>query len=237
MFSDMTTIMAMGPAWTDPIQLLSENGPFGAAVLPAMFIMVFIESGLLFPFLPGDSLLFTAGLLASQPDGFAPLWVVLVAAPIAAILGDQVGYWIGHTFHPRLRNRPDGRFFKQAYLKQTEDFFDKYGPVTIIICRFVPIVRTYAPLVAGMAGMKFRTFITFNVIGGVLWGSGVVYLGSLLGGIDFVRNNIEAIFLGIMALSVIPGVYGVAKGWQAKRRDAREERRAQAQQARTVGEN
>jgi len=88
-----------------------------------------------------------------------------------------------------------------------------------------------------MAGMKFRTFITFNVIGGVLWGSGVVYLGSLLGGIDFVRNNIEAIFLGIVALSVIPGVYGVAKGWQAKRRDAREERRAQAQQARTVGEN
>ena len=97
MFSDMTTIMAMGPAWTDPIQLLSENGPFGAAVLPAMFIMVFIESGLLFPFLPGDSLLFTAGLLASQPDGFAPLWVVLVAAPIAAILGDQVGYWTAQT--------------------------------------------------------------------------------------------------------------------------------------------
>lgn len=213
----MTTIMALSPQWMDPIHLLSGSGPFGAAVMPVIFAMIFIESGLLFPFLPGDSLLFTAGLLAKQPDSFAPLWEVMLIVPIAAILGDQVGYWIGHTFRPSLRHRPDGKIFKREYLTQTEEFFAKYGPITIIICRFVPIVRTYAPLVAGMVGMRWATFITYNIIGGVLWGSGVVYLGSLFGDIPFVRNNIEAIFLGIVAFTIVPGLIGVYKSWKSKK--------------------
>lgn len=217
----LTTTLALGPAWLDPMQLLSGSGPFGTAILPAMLVIVFIESGLLFPLLPGDSLLFTAGLLANQPDPFAPLWLVMVLSPVAAILGDQVGYYIGHRFQPHIANRPDGRIFKQAYVKQTEEFFAKHGPITVILCRFVPIVRTYAPLVAGMAKMSYRTFIAYNVIGGVIWGAGVVGLGAMLGEIAFVRNNIEAIFLGIVALSIVPGIFGIVKSWTSRRNSAR----------------
>lgn len=214
------TVMALGPQWLDPMHLLSGSGPFGAAILPAIFVIIFIESGLFFPFLPGDSLLFTAGLLASQPDGFAPLWQVLLITPIAAILGDQVGYWIGHRFHPALRKRKDGRFFKQEHLHRSEEFFAKYGSITIILCRFVPFVRTYAPLVAGMSGMRYRTFIVFNIIGGVLWASGIVYLGSLLGGVEFVRNNIEAIFLGLVAFSIVPALFGVVQKSRSEKKQA-----------------
>ena len=214
------TVMALGPQWLDPMHLLSGSGPFGAAILPAIFVIIFIESGLFFPFLPGGSLLFTAGLLASQPDGFAPLWQVLLITPIAAILGDQVGYWIGHRFHPALRKRKDGRFFKQEHLHRSEEFFAKYGSITIILCRFVPFVRTYAPLVAGMSGMRYRTFIVFNIIGGVLWASGIVYLGSLLGGVEFVRNNIEAIFLGIVAFSIVPALFGVVQKSRSEKKQA-----------------
>ncbi|ALC06590.1 hypothetical protein CDES_11085 [Corynebacterium deserti GIMN1.010] len=209
--ADSVSQVALGPSWLDPMELLSGSGPFGSFILPAMLAIVFIESGLLFPLLPGDSLLFTGGLLANQPDPFAPLWLVMVLCPIAAILGDQVGYWIGHKFHPRLVNRPDGRIFKQEYLKQTEEFFKKHGAVTIILCRFVPIVRTYAPLVAGMAGMRYRTFFIYNVIGGILWGSGVVALGAALGQFDFVRNNIDLIFLLIVFVSIVPGLIGMAR--------------------------
>lgn len=214
----LTSTLALGPAWLDPMQLLSGSGPFGTAILPAVLVIVFIESGLLFPFLPGDSLLFTAGLLANQVDPFAPLWLVMVTAPIAAILGDQVGYYLGHRFQPHIANRPDGRIFKQSYVRQTEEFFAKHGPITVILCRFVPIVRTYAPLVAGMARMNYRTFFTYNVIGGVLWGAGVVGLGAMLGEIPFVRNNIELIFLGIVLLTVLPGIFGILKTWSSRRK-------------------
>ena len=214
----LTSTLALGPAWLDPMQLLSGSGPFGTAILPAVLVIVFIESGLLFPFLPGDSLLFTAGLLANQADPFAPLWLVMVTAPIAAILGDQVGYYLGHRFQPHIANRPDGRIFKQSYVRQTEEFLAKHGPITVILCRFVPIVRTYAPLVAGMARMDYRTFFTYNVIGGVLWGAGVVGLGAMLGEIPFVRNNIELIFLGIVLLTVLPGIFGILKTWSSRRK-------------------
>ncbi|KAB1503946.1 DedA family protein [Corynebacterium sp. 320] len=214
------TVMALGPEWADPMVLLSGSGPFGDAILAAMALIVFIESGLLFPFLPGDSLLFTAGLLARQPDPFAPLWLIMVVAPIAAFLGDQVGYMIGHKLNPYLEQRPDGKIFKREYVTQTEDFFDKHGPITVILCRFVPIVRTYAPLVAGMAGMHYRTFVAYNAIGAVLWGAGVVGLGALLGEIDFVKNNIEAIFLVIVLASVVPALYGVILKWFKKEKKA-----------------
>ncbi|MHA2789656.1 DedA family protein [Corynebacterium sp. S7] len=218
LLADSVNQMALGGSLMDPMYLLSGSGPFGAFILPAMLVIVFIESGLLFPLLPGDSLLFTGGLLANQPDGFAPLWLVMVLVPIAAILGDQVGYWLGKKFHPYLEKRPDGRIFKRAYLVRTEQFFEKYGPATIILCRFVPIVRTYAPLVAGMAGMRYRTFLPFNIIGGILWGAGVVALGALLGQFDFVRNNIEPIFLLIVFISILPALIGVARSLVAKRK-------------------
>lgn len=215
----LTTVstLALGPDWMDPMHLLSGSGPFGSLILPGVALIVFIESGLLFPLLPGDSLLFTAGMLSVQPDPFAPLWLVILVCVTAAILGDQVGYFIGSRFGHALQKRPDGRFFKQEYLAQSHEFFEKHGPITVIICRFVPIVRTYAPLVAGMSGMRYRVFITYNILGGLLWGGGVTLLGAWLGQYTFIRENIEAIFLLIVFVSVLPGIIGATRQFLAAR--------------------
>lgn len=210
-FLFMITTLALGPQWMDPMYLLSGSGPFGELILAGVALIVFIESGLLFPLLPGDSLLFTSGMLSVQPDAFASLPIVLITVTLAAILGDQVGYFIGNRFGNHLSTRPDGRFFKQEYLKKSHEFFEKHGPVTVIICRFVPIVRTYAPLVAGISKMRYRTFISFNIIGGILWGCGVTLLGAWLGHYDFVRNSIEPIFLLIVFISILPGIIGGIK--------------------------
>lgn len=203
-------VLALGPAFMDPEFWLSGDGIFGKAILPALLAVVFIESGLLFPFLPGDSLLFTAGLLTQQENPFAPLWVVLVTAPIAAFLGDQVGYFIGNRWGNHIQERPDGRIFKKAYITEAHQFFEKWGPATIILCRFVPIVRTYAPLVAGMAGMRYRVFVTFNVIGALLWAAGVTALGAWLGQFTFVKDHIDLILIGIVLVSVLPMVITAA---------------------------
>ncbi|MBC3185774.1 VTT domain-containing protein [Corynebacterium sp. zg-331] len=210
--------LALGPDWMDPMYLLSGSGPFGSLILPGVAFIVFIESGLLFPLLPGDSLLFTAGMLSVQPDPFAPLWLVILVCVIAAILGDQVGYLLGSRFGHALHKRPNGRFFKQEYLAQSHEFFEKHGPITVIICRFVPIVRTYAPLVAGMSGMRYRVFITYNIVGGLLWGGGVTLLGAWLGQYTFIRDNIEAIFLLIVFVSILPGIVGAARQFLASRK-------------------
>lgn len=210
--SAVTTTMALGPQWMDPTYLLSGSGPFGDFILPAIFMIVFIESGLLFPLLPGDSLLFTAGMFSSQPDPFAPLWQLLIFLPLASFMGDQCGYWIGRRFGKHLQNRPDGKIFKKAYLEESHEFFEKHGPITVIICRFVPIVRTYAPLVAGMSRMDYRVFLPFSVTGALLWGAGVTTLGHFLGQYEFVAKNIEIIFIGIVLVSILPGVFGAIKG-------------------------
>ena len=209
---------AMGPQWMDPLYLLGGDGPFGAFILPGILAIVFVESGLLFPLLPGDSLLFTAGMLSVQENPFAPLWMVAGLIPVAAFCGDQCGYWIGRKFGDHLKNRPDGKVFKQEYLDQSHEFFEKHGPITVIICRFVPIVRTYAPLVAGMSRMDYRVFLPFSVAGSLLWGAGVTLLGAWLGQYEFVSKNIEVIFIGIVLLSITPGIFGAVKGWLASRK-------------------
>lgn len=218
MHDALVTTMALGPTWMDPMYLLSGSGPFGSLILPGIALIVFIESGLLFPLLPGDSLLFTGGMLAVQPDSFAPLWAVIAACMCAAFLGDQSGYWIGRKFGEALSKRPDGRIFKHAYLTQSHEFFAKHGPITVIICRFVPIVRTYAPLVAGMSRMNYRVFLPFSVCGATLWGGGVTLLGAWLGHYDFIRENIEPIFLLIVFVSILPGIFGAAKKFLDARR-------------------
>lgn len=214
------SLAAEGLNFLRPEFFLSSAGPFGTAVLPVLLLVVFIESGLLFPFLPGDSLLFTAGLLAVQPDHFAPLWLIVITAPIAAFLGDQVGYFLGSRFSGPLSNRPDGRIFKQAYIRQSHEFFAKHGAITIIICRFVPIVRTYAPLVAGMSGMRYRTFLIFNAIGAIGWAAGITLLGSVLGEISFVRSHIDAILVGIVLVSMVPMALAAARKAVTARRAA-----------------
>ncbi|MGW1216469.1 DedA family protein [Streptomyces sp. NPDC002499] len=194
----MTTI-ALGPSWLDPNQLLDTFGIWG------LLLIVFAESGLLIGFfLPGDSLLFTAGLLITSNQLDFPLWGAIALICVAAILGDQAGYMFGKKVGPSLFSRPDSRLFKQENVVKAHEFFEKYGPKSLVLARFVPIVRTFTPIIAGVSGMKYRSFVIFNVIGGVLWGAGVTLLGSWLGKIDVVKNNIEAMLILIVLISVVP---------------------------------
>lgn len=191
--------LALGPSWLDPNYLLDTYGIWG------LLLVVFAESGLLIGFfLPGDSLLFTCGLLITSHQMHFPLWGAIGLICLAAILGDQAGYMFGKKVGPSLFNRPDSRLFKQENVTKAHEFFEKYGPKSLVLARFVPIVRTFTPIIAGVSGMRYRSFLTFNVIGGTLWGAGVTLLGSWLGNIDFVKNNIEAILILIVLVSVVP---------------------------------
>jgi membrane-associated protein len=192
-------VTALGPSWLDPDHLIQTFGLIGVLVI------VFAESGLLIGFfLPGDSLLFTAGLLVATTSVLPALHVVVPLIVLAAVAGDQVGYIIGAKAGPRVFHRPDSRFFKQEYVDKAYSYFERYGGRTIVLARFVPIVRTFAPVVAGVSGMRYRTFVTYNVVGGVLWGVGVTTLGYYLGQVDFVAEHIELILIGIVGLSVVP---------------------------------
>ncbi|MFC9913725.1 DedA family protein [Streptomyces sp. NPDC127197] len=193
------TTLALGPSWLDPNYLLDNFGIWG------LLLIVFAESGLLIGFfLPGDSLLFTAGLLITSNQLDFPLWAAIVLICIAAILGDQAGYMFGKKVGPSLFTRPDSRLFKQENVTKAHEFFEKYGPKSLVLARFVPIVRTFTPIIAGVSGMRYRSFLIFNVVGGILWGAGVTLLGAWLGNIDFVKSNIEAILILIVFVSVLP---------------------------------
>ncbi|MFG2928895.1 DedA family protein [Streptomyces achromogenes] len=210
--------LALGPSWLDPNYLLDTYSIWG------LLLIVFAESGLLIGFfLPGDSLLFTCGLLITSGDLDFPLWGAIALICVAAILGDQAGYMFGKKVGPSLFNRPDSRLFKQENVTKAHEFFEKYGPKSLVLARFVPVVRTFTPIIAGVSGMKYRSFLVFNVIGGVLWGAGVTLLGSWLGNIAFVKTNIEAILILIVLVSVIPIAieYLRARGKEKKAAQAR----------------
>ncbi|MFI6686129.1 DedA family protein [Streptomyces sp. NPDC050485] len=193
------TDLALGPSWLDPDHLLQTFG------LTGLLIVVFAESGLLIGFfLPGDSLLFTTGLLVTTGKLGTPLWLVCVLVVLAAVLGDQVGYLFGKKVGPSLFSRPDSKLFKQENVEKAHEFFEKYGPKSLVLARFVPIVRTFTPIVAGVSGMNYRSFVTFNLIGGTLWGAGVTLLGAALGNVAFVHKNIELILVAIVLISVVP---------------------------------
>ena len=199
----------------DPERILRTGG------LALLAFIVFAESGLLVGFfLPGDSLLFIAGFLASEAGGHVlpPLpWVLLVTF-VAAVVGDQVGFLFGRKVGPALFHRPDSRFFRQSNVEKAHAYFEKYGPKTIVLARFVPIVRTFAPVVAGVADMNYRTFVTYNVVGGLLWAVGVTTLGYFLGEIDVVKENIEIAIIVIVVVSVMPVVIEVWRHWRAARK-------------------
>jgi membrane-associated protein len=189
----------MGPNWLDPDYLISTLGLIG------LLAIVFAESGLLFGFfLPGDSLLFTGGLLVAGNKLDHPIWLVALLVILAAIAGDQVGYLFGRKVGPSLFRRPDSKLFKQENIEKAHDFFEKYGAKSLVLARFVPIVRTFTPIIAGVSRMNYRSFLTYNVIGGTLWGGGVTLLGYWLGQIGFVRTHIELILIAIVFISVIP---------------------------------
>ncbi|WP_034618688.1 DedA family protein [Chitinibacter tainanensis] len=188
-------------------QLAQQYGPWIYAIL---FAVIFCETGLVVtPFLPGDSLLFVAGMLAGT--GAMNIHFMVVLLFIAAVLGDALNYTIGRYFGHKLFARPNSKIFRQEYLHKTHEFFEKYGGKTIIIARFVPIVRTFAPFVAGMAEMTYRKFFAYNVIGAALWVGSLSYAGYLLGSIQFIQKNLTIIILGIIFISILPGLIEIAK--------------------------
>jgi membrane-associated protein len=177
----------------------------GGLVLAAA--IVFAESGLLIGFfLPGDSLLFIAGFLSSDAGGniMPPLPITAGVIFLAAVIGDQVGYLFGRKVGPSVFDRPKSRLFNPTNVARAHLFFERHGPAAIVLARFVPIVRTFTPIVAGVAAMKYRTFLTYNLLGGFLWGVGVTTLGYFLGEIDIVKNNLEIAALVIVAISLLP---------------------------------
>lgn len=196
------------------LALLDVESILASGGLLVLAAIVFAESGLLIGFfLPGDSLLFIAGFLASDAGGqvLPPLpWVILVSASMA-IIGDQVGYLFGRRVGPALFARPKSRLFDPAHVDKAHHFLDRHGAKTIVLARFVPIVRTFAPVVAGVGGMDYRTFVRFNVVGGLLWGAGLPLLGYFLGQIGFVKQNIEAAIIVIVLVSLLPMIIEFVK--------------------------
>ncbi|MCC7288933.1 DedA family protein [bacterium] len=176
---------------------------FGSWTYVILFAIIFAETGLVVaPFLPGDSLIFAVGTLAG--GGLLNIWVVYVTVLVAAILGDTVNYRIGQYVGPKVFKKENSRIFKQKYLDKTEAFYEKYGVKTIVLARFLPIVRTFAPFVAGIGNMNYGTFFLYNVIGAFIWVTSLTFAGYFLGALPFVKENFEYAVLAIVIFSVVP---------------------------------
>ena len=196
------TVLALGPEWLQPDTIISWLGPWAVVGLAAI---VFAECGLLLGFfLPGDSLLFTAGLFVANGAIGAPLWLVCLVLVAAAVIGNVCGYYIGRAAGPAVFDKPRSRLFNPAHVQKTQEFFDKYGNRAIVLGRFVPIVRTFITVMAGVGRMEPKRYLTYSLIGGVAWAAGVTLLGFWLGQFAFVRANIELILILIVAISVLP---------------------------------
>jgi membrane-associated protein len=195
----------------DPTRLIDTFG------LAGMMAIVFAECGLLVGFfLPGDSLLFTAGLLVAG-GLVAPLWLVLLFLPVAAVAGNLAGWWIGRQAGPAVFDRPDSRLFQRRHVERAQEFFDRNGARTIVLARFVPVVRTFATVMAGVARMDFRRFALYSLVGGIAWTTSVTMLGFWLGQVAVVRNHVELFVLGVIALSLVPVAIETLRGRRATR--------------------
>jgi len=207
--------LALGPDWLDPQKLLEGLGPY---MLFGLCFIVFAECGLLIGFfLPGDSLLFTAGLFVANGVMDYPLWLVCVLLTACAMLGNAVGYWIGHRAGPALFAKPESKIFKKEYVDKTHEFFEKYGARAIVMARFVPIVRTFITAMAGVGRMDARKYFTYSFVGGVAWAAGLTVLGYFLGQIQFVRDNLEMMLILIVLISVVPIIIEVVKARREKK--------------------
>ena len=195
--------------------LISQYGPH---IYTIFFLVIFSETGLvLTPFLPGDSLLFTAGAFAAL--GQLNVWFMFVILSVAAILGDTVNYWIGHYLGPRVFKWQKSRFFNPDHIKRTHTFYEKYGAKTIILARFVPIIRTFAPFVAGIGAMTYGTFLLYNVIGGLAWVAVCLFAGFWFGNIPWVARHFEVVVVGIILVSLLPLLYELWKNRAGATRD------------------
>ncbi|OSN06044.1 hypothetical protein AU512_11625 [Lonsdalea iberica] len=202
------------------VHLAELVAQYGVWIYAILFLILFCETGLVVtPFLPGDSLLFVAGALAALPGSVLDVHLMVVLMVIAAILGDAVNYTIGRLFGERLFRNPNSRIFRRSYLDKTHAFYARHGGKTIILARFVPIVRTFAPFVAGMGHMTYRHFALFNVAGALLWVLLFTYAGYLFGDLPIVQDNLKLLIVGIIFVSILPGVI---EFWRHKRSATRQ---------------
>ncbi|QDY42548.1 DedA family protein [Candidatus Pantoea soli] len=203
------------------VHLAELVAQYGVWIYAILFLILFCETGLVVtPFLPGDSLLFVAGALAALPGNDLNVHLMVTLLVIAAVLGDAVNYTIGRLFGEKLFSNPNSKIFRRSYLDKTHAFYDRHGGKTIILARFVPIVRTFAPFVAGMGHMSYRHFALFNVTGALLWVLLFSYAGYLFGDLPVVQENLKLLIVGIIVVSVLPGVIEV---WR-HRRQARQQK-------------
>jgi membrane-associated protein len=206
----VTALYALGPEWLRPDTILEWLGPWALAGLA---LIIFAECGLLLGFfLPGDSLLFTAGLFVADGAIASPLWAVCALLVAAAVVGNACGYWIGRSAGPAVFDKPRSRLFKPQHVTKTQEFFDRYGNRAIVLGRFVPIVRTFITVMAGVGRMDARRYLTYSVIGGVAWAAGVTLLGFWLGQFTVVKNNIELMLVLIVLLSILPMIIELVRG-------------------------
>ncbi len=191
---------------------------FGVWTYVILFLIIFAETGLvIIPFLPGDSLLFVVGTLAG--GGILNIWFVYFSLLIAAILGDTVNYWIGHKLGTKVFEKSNSRFFNKAHLEKTREFYEKYGGKTIILARFVPIVRTFAPFVAGVGTMHYDTFITYNIVGAFIWVTSITFAGYFLGGLPIIKNNFETAIFVLIGISILPMIIEYIKHKMEKKKE------------------
>jgi membrane-associated protein len=203
------TNLAIGPEWLQPDVIIAWLGPWA---LVGVALIIFAECGLLIGFfMPGDSLLFTAGLFVAKGSLGAPLWLTCLVLVVAAFAGNLCGYYIGRAAGPAIFDKPKSRLFKPQHVTKTQEFFDKYGNRAIVMGRFVPIVRTFITVMAGVGKMDARKFLSYSLLGGALWAAGVTLLGYWLGQFAFVRDNIELILVLVVLISVLPIVFEIVR--------------------------
>ncbi|EPN4497531.1 DedA family protein [Yersinia enterocolitica] len=202
------------------VHLAELVAQYGVWVYGILFLILFCETGLVVtPFLPGDSLLFVAGALASLPSNDINVHIMVALMVTAAILGDTINYTIGRVFGEKLFSNPDSKIFRRSYLDKTHQFYEKHGGKAIILARFVPIIRTFAPFVAGMGKMSYRHFAAYNVIGALVWVLLFTYAGYWFGNMPFVQDNLKLLIVAIIVVSILPGVFEV---WRHRRAAARQ---------------
>ncbi|EKN3737017.1 DedA family protein [Yersinia enterocolitica] len=202
------------------VHLAELVAQYGVWVYGILFLILFCETGLVVtPFLPGDSLLFVAGALASLPSNDINVHIMVALMVTAAILGDAINYTIGRVFGEKLFSNPDSKIFRRSYLDKTHQFYEKHGGKAIILARFVPIIRTFAPFVAGMGKMSYRHFAAYNVIGALVWVLLFTYAGYWFGNMPFVQDNLKLLIVAIIVVSILPGVFEI---WRHRRAAARQ---------------
>ena len=211
---------ALGPEWLDAASIITKIVEwFGPWAIVGVMLVIFAETGLLVGFfLPGDSLLFTLGMFVGTGAVGVHIWVAAPLVWLAAIIGNQTGYAIGRKAGPAIFNRPDSRLFKKEYVDRTAAFFERHGGKAVTLAQFVPIVRTFTPVMAGVGKMHYRHFLLFNAIGATFWAFAITWLGYFLGSIEWIQKNIDAMILGIVFVSVLPMLISALRSWLSSRR-------------------